>query len=142
MKHVGVISVVLVMLLLLQGTIAAAAVPQRHNQELNVSGRVLDAHTVIVDENDVILEIASNTENDVQPRIFLFEPSADNELPLSDNVYEQYRLLVPEGTSRPGILYKYGDPQPVWTPLSKSAPLKTAWTPLNLQLVSSDIVKR
>jgi hypothetical protein len=142
MKHLGVVSALLTIAVLMQSSAAFAGGVTRYNQELNVSGRVLDTHTVIVNDDYIILEIASNTEADVVPRVFRYEPGIENELSLSEKVYEQYRILVPAGSSRPGILYKYGDPQPLWTPLSKTPPSPTVWSPLHLQPISTQMAQR
>ena len=74
--------------------------------EIQVTGRVLPMHSVVVDSNGIVLEILSNTYEDVLPRVFVDRISLETEIPLNDAVKTQYNALVPQGSSKVGSLYK------------------------------------
>ncbi len=75
-----------------------------------MNGRVLPTHFVIINEDGDILQIISNTTEDVKPRIFVDKIAADTEVPLTDDVYVFYQYYVPPGTSKVGVLYKSNPP--------------------------------
>jgi hypothetical protein len=77
-----------------------------YNDTIHVYGRVLPKHSVIVDRSGTIIEIASNTTEDTVPKVYLESIAADTQIPLSENVHQQFRRLAPGGTSKAGILYK------------------------------------
>ncbi len=76
------------------------------SREIHVTAIVAHTRTVIVDETNRIIEIASNTEEDVKPTIYMTKPSKENKRELTDDLYKQYRRLIPEGTAKVGILYR------------------------------------
>jgi|GEM_PF-6844864 len=73
----------------------------------------MPAQYILVDGQGKILEIGSNTYQDVVPQVFLNQPSSGIEQPLTPEIYAQYRNFVPAGKSHPGILYKYQAPKAI-----------------------------
>lgn len=84
----------------------AAAETSQYNNQIRVYGVVLPKHHVIVDEWDNITEIISNTEKDVAPTVYINKISDENMRTLTPEIYQQYRQLVPAGSSKIGTLYK------------------------------------
>lgn len=101
------LSFVLALALILYGGIASAASVTVNGGQIEVRAQVLPAHTIIVDEQGVIIQIASNTVQDVAtPRVFLLNTAAANEQPVTQEVYDEYRRLVLPGESKIGVLYE------------------------------------
>jgi hypothetical protein len=96
--------IIVVFGILPSSTVSADAVGGK--EHLHTAGRVLPAHHVVINEQNEILEIISNTTEDVNPRIYLNKISKERELPANPKVLEQYRRLVPSGTSNVGVLYR------------------------------------
>jgi hypothetical protein len=98
---------VLVLLLLsIVSAVPAHAQNSPHKQQLHTSGRVLPGHSVIIDNKGTIVEILSNTTEDVVPKIYVRVISAQTETALTPTLYDTYRSLVPRGKSRVGVLYR------------------------------------
>lgn len=74
-----------------------------------VTAQILPNHYVTIDQYGNILEISSNTDQDVTPRVFVNSVEKANEVPLTDDVFVFYRDLVPTGSSKVGVLYKQSD---------------------------------
>lgn len=88
------------------GSVSAAS--EAATGQIRVKARVLPHHTITLDEQGAIKQIASNTTEDVtEPRVYLLTPVAVNQQPLTPEIYEEYRRLVPPGTSKVGILYEH-----------------------------------
>lgn len=85
---------------------AAPGTPFNPENKIHVYGRVSDVHSVTVDANNRIIEIASNTDKDTVPRVFRERVSKETQIDLTAEVYNAYLKLVPPGTSRVGILYQ------------------------------------
>lgn len=76
-------------------------------QTITVTAVVPAHRDIIIDGNGNITEIVSNTKDDVTPVVFLGEDGSEkNKRPLTDEIYDKYRKLVPAGTAKYGILYK------------------------------------
>lgn len=84
---------------------AAAKVPE-YNHQLQVTGVVLPAQHIVVDDEGVILQILSNTKKDVTPKVYTGKISKEALTTMTPEIYEQYRQIVPEGRSRVGTLYE------------------------------------
>lgn len=76
------------------------------SDEITITARVADAHYVVVDSRDNILEITSNTVQPVTPRVFRGSITDTSEIPLSKGIYEQYRKLTRSNQGMAGTLYK------------------------------------
>lgn len=74
--------------------------------KVHLSGRVLPAHYVIVNDHGVIIEIISNTAQDTVPLVYKNKLAKSTQTILSDDIIKQYQKLLPPGTSHPGVLYK------------------------------------
>ncbi len=111
MKQIRSILVIAIALVIpvIQGS-AAAAASYSVSREIHVTARVLPKRTVIIDHAGHITEIASNTEEDVKPDVYLVTPSKANKRPLTEAVYKEYLRHVPKGTAKAGILYRQSDP--------------------------------
>lgn len=128
MKLLGVLSALIVF-----G--AASLVPSQpvsagapYNTHLKVSGIVLPAQQVVVDEQGTIIEISSNTTHDVMPEVYLNKIAKENARDMTPEIYQQYRRLVPPGHSHVGTLYKHTpiiplEPAFQTTPYKLSSPL-------------------
>jgi hypothetical protein len=81
-----------------------------YNDTIYVNGRILPKHTVIVDSNNRIKEVASNTTENVVPVIYREQVAPDTQVALSNEIYAQYKSVVPQGSSKAGILYKANEP--------------------------------
>jgi hypothetical protein len=133
MRLLGAILGVMAAAVVLISGQSTSAEPVALIQQLEVKGRVLPYHTLIVDENGVLIRILSNTEeNDAALRVFLGNVAAKNRLPLAEKTYSQYRQLVPEGFSRIGVLYECGASRPLRSPIDNEALPKSTWSPLGL----------
>lgn len=104
LKHVLLIFSLLALPVLLTGTAMAAT--QTITREIQVSAVVPDRRDVVVDLTGNIVRITSNTPSDVLPSVYLLENAPENAVPLTPELYEQYRRLVPEGTAKYGVLYE------------------------------------
>ncbi len=111
MKHMSRISILVIALLVatLPGGTASAATLSV-SREIHVTARVLPKRTVIINYAGQITEIASNTEDDVTPDVYLIKPSPDSKRSLTPEIMKQYRTHVPKGTNKYGILYKQNSP--------------------------------
>ncbi len=111
MKHIIRLNALVIALLvaaLTGGTASAASFTI--SREIHVTARVLPKRTVIINYAGQITEIASNTEEDVIPDVYLVKPGKDSKLPLTPELMKQYRTHVPKGTQKYGILYKQNSP--------------------------------
>ncbi|MBA3758747.1 hypothetical protein H0X10_03895 [Candidatus Saccharibacteria bacterium] len=107
MKQMGILGIVLVFAVVALLPATAGAETFSISQNIEVRARVAATHTIILDDDDTILEISSNTTEEAVPRVFRNLIAKESVLPLTDEIYAQYRKLVPEGTGRAGLLYKY-----------------------------------
>jgi hypothetical protein len=90
---------------ILPSTVVHAATETKAGQ-LTTTARVLPAQYIVIDELGTIVEILSNTTEDVTPRVYQKSVAKDNERPLTPELYQQYRFHVPVGSSRVGVLYR------------------------------------
>jgi hypothetical protein len=74
-------------------------------QELHVSARIPAHRDIILDVSGRIIQISSNTSEDVTPQVYLLEGTPKNRRPLTAELYKEYRRSVPEGTAKYGVLY-------------------------------------
>lgn len=98
-----IISISITMLIPATSVLGAVAT---NKQQLHTTARVLPAQHIVVNEQGAIVEILSNTTEDVLPKVYLNRISKNTEQPLTPAIHEQYRLLVPKGASRVGVLYR------------------------------------
>lgn len=97
----------------------ASAEPFNPENKLHFYGKVLAAHHVVVNSEGKIQQIVSNTNEDVEPRVYLDRISEETQIDASESVNHEYRQLVPYGSSRVGVLYEYkaeSKPLSVMTP--------------------------
>ena len=86
---------------------SASALTISSTQEIKVTAVVLPAKRILVDNNNQIIEIASNTSLDnVSPTVYRNNDSAANKIMLSNDIHEQYKRITKNKLSQPGILYK------------------------------------
>ena len=105
MRVLGIISALLFMQLLVPQTVVdAEAVPPK--QQLHTSGRVVASQSIIVDDQGTIIQILSNTTEDVVPKVYLLTIGSSTQQPMTADIFAQYRKHVPEGKSRVGVLYQ------------------------------------
>lgn len=106
MRYLGAVSVFIFALSAgFLKAVPASATTISASGEITITARVADAHYVIVDSQDNILEIISNTTQTVTPKVF--RGSTDShEIPLSKGVHEQYRQLTESKQGVIGTLYK------------------------------------
>jgi hypothetical protein len=74
-------------------------------QELHVTAVVPGHRDIVLDLHGNIQKIYSNTTADVTPTVYTLEISDTNRQLLTDELFEAYRRLVPEGTAKYGVLY-------------------------------------
>ena len=87
---------------------AASAAPSVtvNGGQIEVRARVLPAHTVVVDEQNVIIQVYSNTTETVaNPKVYRGSIDAAHEQPLTREVQDEYRSLMQKSESRVGTLY-------------------------------------
>jgi hypothetical protein len=77
-----------------------------YNDTIYVYGRVMPKHTVIVDSNDTIKEISSNTQEEVMPTIYRERVAPEAQVVLSEGIYNQYKKLTENNNGKTGVLYK------------------------------------
>lgn len=109
MKYLGACSFFI--FAIIAGFINAASVSAETisvSHKITITASVAPAHYVIIDEYGSIIDITSNTAEDVTPRIFLNSVKKGNERPLTKEIYAQYREIVPLGQGKMGHLYKKG----------------------------------
>jgi hypothetical protein len=75
-------------------------------QEIHVQATVPDRRHIILDPSGRIIRIISNTPNDVAPEAFVGDDTPDKQVPLTPELYRDFRKHVPVGTSKAGILYE------------------------------------
>lgn len=84
------------------------------NDQLDVTGRVIPVQSVIINNEGAIIQILSNTTEDVEPRVYLNQINPDSRVDLTDKVRDEYRKLVPAGSAKVGTLYDISSqPRPV-----------------------------
>jgi hypothetical protein len=126
MKHMRRLFGIIIALLIPLGVSAPVfAETQSVSVEITVTAVVPSHRDIIVDKNGAILEIDSNTKEDVMPDVYLNKVAPENKQTLSPEMYAEYRQHVPEGTAKYGVLYK---PSPISTLLS--ATKKPLYVPL------------
>ena len=107
-RSIILLAVVLALPLICSDAVVAAS--ETVTQELRVTAKVPHHRDIIVDKNGIIVEISSNTKEDVRPTVYLERMEPKNKKPLTDKLYRQYRKYVPEGTAAYGVLYQRGLP--------------------------------
>lgn len=91
------------------------------SQELTVTAVVPAHRDIVVSASGEILEITSNTPEDVTPQVYLGSVAPENQQELTPDLLRQYRLLVPEGTAAYGTLYEA--PMPARLGLATTRPI-------------------
>lgn len=132
MKHFRTIAILVLALAITAPAAPAFAVPGVTGQtsaapgpasgKIYITAIVAPKRTIIVNETGKIVEIASNTEQDVVPVVYIGKPTVESKRTLSVDLYRQYRTLVPEGIDTVGILYGQAGAAPAD---SKGAVMKT-----------------
>lgn len=107
----------------LSGGRAASAYTLSASGKVHLIGKVAPAHYIIVDGDGTILQVISNTDEDTVPLVYKDKLIANNQMPLTPAIYDQYRKIVPAGTSHPGVLYKLAKPQPAPTSIHSTSGL-------------------
>lgn len=86
---------------------------ESQTQRMSVTVTVDPHRVIIVDKNFTILQIVSNTEEDVRPVVFLDSQDGE-EIPYTDSIREQYLYLKPTlNFLQPGIVYDREDRSPM-----------------------------
>jgi hypothetical protein len=83
---------------------AASAETISVSQKVVVHAQVLPAQYIIIDKQNQITEIDSNSYNEVLPQVYQGSIKPENVRPLTIDLYAQYKNLAPN--VRPGVLYK------------------------------------
>lgn len=92
---------------------AAAETPPNtlaSTRELKVTAVVPGHGDIVINTRGDILEITSNTLEDVPPQVYLNKNTPRNKKELTAELYKEYRKKVPEGTAEYGKLYEAGLP--------------------------------
>ncbi len=111
MKQIRSITMLALMLLIASVySDQASAATLSASQQITVTGRVPPMINIIVDQSGQIIEITSNTTDDVTPNVYLLSLTAGNQRALTTPLYKEYRAHVPAGTRQYGILYKRSPP--------------------------------
>src|SRR4051794_30785062 len=80
------------------------------SHKIKITAVVLPATYILTNSSGQILEIGSNTTQDVAPQVYVNRIDSSNMKPLEPNVYKEFRKLVPSGQVHPGVLYKRPNP--------------------------------
>lgn len=107
MKYLGAVSLFLVLVVIAVMPRPVAAETIVIEQHIIIKARVAAYHTVIVNDDDVILEIISNSDGAANVRVFRNVISKNNQIQLTENLYEKYLEIIPEGKGYTGRMYKY-----------------------------------
>lgn len=75
------------------------------SQKITITATVLPHHYIIVDNNDKIVEVISNTDGQATIKVYIHEVSYGNEVLLTPKIYQQYMHLVSR-QQKYGVLYK------------------------------------
>lgn len=105
MKQLGAFITILVLALTFSGSSAAAETVSASSQ-LHIYAQVTARQAITVNLAGEIVQIASNTTEDIAPRVYVGSVLPENEIPLTNAVYVAYRQYVPAGSAHPGILYE------------------------------------
>lgn len=84
--------------------------------EIHITARVKPVRTVIVNDQNVIIEIASNTAEAAEIQVFRGSVAAANAAALTPEIQAQFDRLVPPGSATVGVLYKQVFPLAVIQP--------------------------
>lgn len=109
MKHIGTITGLITALLfplLLSGQAFAETETLSASQQIVVTAVVPSHRDIILDNTGHIVEIDSNTLEDVTPLAYHYSATPGNQVELTAKLLSTYRQLVPEGTAKYGVLYK------------------------------------
>lgn len=128
------IGLIIALLIPLGVSAPAFAATQSIAIQIKVTAVVPSHRDIIVDNNSNILEIDSNTKEDVTPDVYQGAAKPENKQPLTTALYDEYRTHVPVGTAKYGLLYK----RPAFTtilsatkkPLASSLPANLLSSPL------------
>lgn len=108
MKHLRPLAITTAVLSFTVLTPAASVValpPGSVSREIHITAIVAPKRTVIINSTGQIKEIASNTEQDVMPDVYVGKPTVQSKIALTDELYREYRRYVPQGTTSVGIIY-------------------------------------
>jgi hypothetical protein len=107
MKHlrqvIGFI-VALLVPLLFGGQVFAAT--ESVTREITITAVVPSHRDILIDKKGNIVEINSNTKDDVTPDVYSLKYAPENKRDLTPEMYAEYRKYVPAGTAKYGNLYK------------------------------------
>jgi hypothetical protein len=107
MKHMRrLIGFIIALLIPLGISAPVFAETQSVSVQITVTAVVPSHRDIILDKNGNITEIDSNTKEDVTPDAYIGSAKPENKVPLTDDLFGQYRQHVPEGTAKYGVLYK------------------------------------
>jgi hypothetical protein len=75
-------------------------------QEIKVTAVVPGHIDIVVNSRGDIIEVFSNTTEDVTPQVYLLEASPQNKRELTSATYDKYRKIVPGGSVKYGKLFE------------------------------------
>lgn len=79
-----------------------------NSQHFTVSAEVASFHTLVVDDENRIVQIISNSKDASKIRAYRNYIHNNSVIELTDNLLAQYWQILPEGkTDRLGVAYKY-----------------------------------
>lgn len=93
-----------VVILGISGSVEARTVSV--SQRVTVTAVVAPASYIVIDDNEKIQRIDSNTSQDVTPKVYIGSVAAGNERELTPAIYAAYLREVPKGANRVGTLYQ------------------------------------
>jgi hypothetical protein len=85
---------------------AVSAESKTVSQQLEVRAEVRPAIYVTVSERGEILQIASNSNQLPTPRVFVGDIDKDSEIPMTEDIKNQYQSLISDSNVDVGILYQ------------------------------------
>lgn len=101
----GIFALACISVLPMQAASAESVVVDGGN--VTVQAQVLRTHYILIDEQGHITQIASNTTEEAKPRVFFLKEVHGNERAMTEDVYQQYKAILPTGKSdKVGIVYQ------------------------------------
>lgn len=118
MKRVGALLVSIMLVGVAIAPSASAETLQVNGGKLQVSAQVNPVHSIVVDHNGVIQQIASNTNGTASLKVFLNDYNQESQL--SPEIQTQYDRILPNGTAFIGVVYDRDSVPPLLAPTKSS----------------------
>lgn len=93
------------------------------SQQITITAKVLPARYIVLDENEQIRKIISNTDEDVSPQVYKDSVKVGNETVANPQALAQYQKIIDSAPQKIGVIYDAGKVQ---TDVTYSAPTRTS----------------